>query len=556
MPQVPQYDRQVAAGAARTPMTQINPRLAEQGQALERAAGAVGAQLQQHGERQQRDLESARTMEFRRELDRWELDNLRDPENGALYRRGGDAIGVADSTSTAFDEYTETLRQGVTSAREQQILQQLVEQRRTSMQSALSTHEARQRRQYAEDEIKATLSQTTSNIAAYWNDSDRVEQELDWGSAAIIEQGRMSGTSPSVTNAALDEYRSQAQRARILYAMDDDPFAAKALMDEVDADLLPADKQAINKSLEPAIKQRTGENRGRQIFRDWGGDQARLSESMDELNRIADADERRAAKSMFGDLRQTEDRRQKEAYTGVLNEAWEVVLGGGHWSSIPQSVMSALDVSDRTALMRFKDTAAATDWNLFTDLSESYARDPQAFLERSPGTYLNNLAESERRTVLGWRREAQSDAADGSERAWITTRNSVVNETLRGLGVDISTGARTSQVAQAAEFRGAVARAHDVWQATNPGKKMTETEFRSLVNRMAVQVRLPGTGVFFDDSARVFQVGEGQPVRLDIDNVPVGDRRQIEEALRAYDIFPTDDLIVQTYMKQAGLKGE
>lgn len=557
MPRVPDYEPQVAARTPQRDLVRLDPGLDRQGAAVQQAGNAVGNALQQTSQLQVREMDAAKTMELRRKLDEWELNNIRDPEKGALYQRGQNAFGVSQRMEESLTKFGDDLRGTITSPRQQRLLEELVTQRKSSVVSQLGAHEARERSVYAETEVKATLDQTADNIAAYWNDPDRVAKELQWGEAAIIEQGRQKGLSATVTNGLLDEYRSKAQRQRVLVALDTDPYAAKDLVEELGDQLLPADRLAIQKTLEPAITQKNGERIGQRVFESWSGDSGNLSAAMDELNGIEDADERRYAKAWFNDLREAEATRQKEAYSTQLNTAWDSVLGGTHWSELPPSMMAGLKVEDRKALMKWKTGAGqTTNWNTFSQLSETYASNPKAFLEISQSTYMNDLAEPELRTVLGWRRDVLNGVDTAAQRAWIGTRNQVVNQALAGMGIETGSKASTNDIQRADEFRSVASRAYESWLAANPGKEtMPETEFRQMINRLAVEVKLPDSGLIFDDTARVYQLPEGQPVRIDVEDVPATDRRMIEDALIRRQLPVTDEAVVNYYMKSAGLRG-
>jgi hypothetical protein len=234
-----------------------------------------------------------------------------------------------------------------------------------------------------------------------------------------------------------------------------------------------------------------------------------------------------------------------------------VVLGGQHWSEIPPTQFSRLKASDRRSLMKWKP-GGETDWSAYEQLSEVYAREPRKFAEMDLSPYLNRLGDSERKQVLGWRREALSDDDnDVNKRSWIDTKNNVIKSALQGMKVTTGTKASPEDIQKANAFRGAVQRRYETWMSDNPdAKEMPEGEFRKMVSQMATEVVLPGTGIggFFQDSARGFEVPPGAEVAMDASDVPENDRRMIEDALTRRGIPVTDDAIVRYYLQGSGLR--
>ncbi|WP_272962329.1 hypothetical protein [Alcanivorax jadensis] len=499
--------------------------------------------------RRQGEIEA---LELRNQLSQWELDNLRDPENGALYTQGKNAFGVGERALSSYDEYISELEQNGANKR---ILGELSARQRQQMASRLSQHEGQARNQYAKETTAATIKQTETNIAAYWNDDAKVDEEIRWGEAAILRQSREAGAPAEATENALAEYRSKAQTNRILIAMDENPVMAKEMLDDISGDLLPMDREDLERRLDEPLKREEGDGIGRSIFRDYGQDPDRQAAAMDRLNAIDDPDQRRYAKAMYRELAAAEKQRQTESYNADLESAWNVVLDGGNWRSIPSSQWGRLDAGDRKSIMSWK-AGGSTDWASYTYLSELYAREPRTFAEMDLSPYLGNLGDSERKQVLGWRREALSDdATDVNKRAWIDTKNNIIKSALGSLKIETGQKASPDEIQKSNAFRGAVQRRYETWMGDNPdAKEMPEGEFRKMVNQMATEVSLPGTGFFVDDTAVAYELPEGAEVAVDVDDVPRDQRVMIEDALNRRGLPVTDDLIVRYYLRGSGLR--
>lgn len=550
MPTIPRYQRTEQANTFQAPESRLNPRLDQIGQAAGQAAQSI-SRVAEVENRRRLELQS---LEERNAFADFSLNYLRDPENGALNQQGKNAFGATERGMKALDEFVQTRKEAGVNDR---VLAQLEANARRDMQSRLAMHEAQARKQYATDVTKTTIEQTKTSIAAYWNDDTEVAEQLGWGEAAIVAQGREAGLPAETIEASLAEYRSQAQTDRILVALDQDPILAKQLMDDVEGDLLPEDRLSLNGRLEPAVQAQNGEEIGRQIFQDYGMNPDRQAYAMDKLNEIEDRDERRYAKAMYRDLLGAEKQAQLESYNADLEGAWNMVLGGQHWTEIPKSQLARLKPSDRKQIMDWKP-GGDTDWQTYEQLSEIYARDPRRFAEMDLSQALPKLGDTERKQVLGWRRDALSDdRAEANKRAWIDTKNNIIKAGLQGMKVETGAKATPEDIQKSNAFRGAVQRRYETWMSDHPdAEEMPEGEFRKMVNQMATEVALPGSGFagFFQDRVRAYEAPAGAEVVVDAEDVPADQRRLIEDSLIRRGIPVTDDLIVRYYLQGTGLQ--
>lgn len=241
---------------------------------------------------------------------------------------------------------------------------------------------------------------------------------------------------------------------------------------------------------------------------------------------------------------QKDQRKQQEDQS--VEQAWDVVLQGNSWESVPATVWANLPAASRKSIMEYKP-GRPTDQEVYyraRDLivsgnSEVNLLGMRAKLSDTDFQELTRLQQD--------RREKGSEAT-----ASIGSNDDIFKEALRTAGIDPNAKAGKADakaVAAARRYVDTQIRALEQDQ----GKKATPDQVQKVVDRAFIQGEVEGSGSWWNfnqwtDKRRTFQRQPGEQVIVrDISQIPADEHQQILAAFKRQGRTPTDADVLRLF---------
>lgn len=237
---------------------------------------------------------------------------------------------------------------------------------------------------------------------------------------------------------------------------------------------------------------------------------------------------------------QAEQRKQQDAQN--LESAWDVVLQGNSWDTIPAATWAALPAEGRKQIMDYKP-GRPTDQEVYYR-----ARD-----EIVSGNELNllgmraKLSDTDFQELTKLQQDRREKGAEATSS--IGSNDDIFKEALRNAGIDPNAKAGKSDaksVAAARRYVDTQIRALEQDQ----GKKATPDQVQKVVDRAFIQGEVPGSGFMgmFSSKKRAFEREPGDQVIVrDIKQIPADEHQQIVEALKRHGRVPNDADILKLF---------
>lgn len=277
-----------------------------------------------------------------------------------------------------------------------------------------------------------------------------------------------------------------------------------------------------------------------------------LAEQLADAAKIEDSDRREKALTQVRNNQALIKAAQQEREQAASDQAWQLVARG---QSVPEVTLAQMNGTERVRLQDYvvekakkalEGTPVKTDWPTYINLRERIAAGEKINLTQ----YSLKLAGGEIEKLL----DLQTQVAKPGKQDSMLTDSQRIDQALVGLGID-----KTSKngAPQAGQFAAEVDRRVRAASAEKGGKELTADEKQAIVDRVAmdkVYVDEFGTDpqkplalLTPDELANAYVVVNGKNVKLS--SVPVRDRQQIVAALRATGQAPTEQAIVEMYLK-------
>jgi len=203
-------------------------------------------------------------------------------------------------------------------------------------------------------------------------------------------------------------------------------------------------------------------------------------------------------------------RRDREQQSS--DKAWAHMQQGGSYDTLPPEILRDLPATLHQSLQSYETRRAAgskvkTDRDAYLQLSDLAGKDGDAFLATDLNQYRDKLSDEDWQHFADLRRSLQAGGERAAEtRAGERTRDQIATQVLNDAGYDPTPKPGSSNASSVKLFHEAFGRAIVDWKANNPGKKPGEMEMVAIADRLIIQGALKGSGTFWDDDKRVFEL--------------------------------------------------
>jgi hypothetical protein len=512
-----------------------------------RGLQALGGSIGQVAEDIEKRNDEQAVFESRRALNEWESRKIFDPEQGAVTKRGKDAFDLPKQLTEDFDKFASEVGGKLSSNRQRQIFQDMVEQRRGQVTSWASRHALQQRESYNEGQFRADLQSFRDRAAMYADDPAKVETELAIQGQRIVGYLRGKGRSEEEIAATVKDGASQVHRSVIAALVDrGDAEKAQDYLTRNEGGMTADDAQRVRGALRETVARAKA-----QTFADEMGDRP-IGEAIAEARKRFSGAEETTAVAELKTRNAEREAIKAQAYKDNADVAWRVITSGAGKAKIPPAVWDGLSGDEQRQIndyveakwRRAKADAEGKDVDpsIYYGLRMMAAEQPEAFAKLDLAKQAPHLSKQHENHLI----ELQASISKGdlkameSQRTLKRTTDLLKNE-IAAAGIDLTVADKDKggkKAKETAAFMGAVAQALDEATAAK-GRPLSDDEARRIGMGLLREGYEQGTGILgmFRTKKRSFEMApeeRGKFVSTRYEDIPPEIRAEIEA-----DLYPT-----------------
>jgi hypothetical protein len=541
----------------------------QQEQQLGRAISGLGNQLAANAIDAQININEAQVKSADNALADTVREILHNPERGYINQSSKTAVDGYKSASDAVDEAVKSAGDALENDAQRQLYSAAAQRRRQQALGMIETHAAQQTKQYNTDATVARIGTNERDMvsaAAAWKvpgsafalaDATR-KDEIE----ALIEQKYGANADKALKDAARLEINTKAHVAVLDEMLSksqvkdaQEYFAAK--LREID----PEKQDNVRKALEAAGRQNSVLTYSDKLMATVKGYSAQMKQVQAdfEAGKI-DGKEREAIEARVDHKRAVAQSQQAEGEKWAMGQAYDFLQKnpGKSVEDLPPNLYRNV-LTHLPSLRSFsaQEGKTVTDPTTYYGLRQMAANEPENFAK------LNLLASREKLSQGDWRHmvELQGSISKNDAKAMDHQRTlgrtlKAINAELAAVGIDTTPNAGTDkgkkQAEELARFNNSLLQAIDTEQQTK-GRALTFEEARKVGLDQLKQGWLQGTGIFFDDKVRRYQITPEQAkapfVATRYDAIPVKYRAEIEAEIYGKGRKPTKEEVERTYQR-------
>ena len=528
----------------------------------------AGSQFAQVAIQMQADVNEAKV----KEADNAAADSVREvlhnPDSGYLTQTGKNAIDGYRPTADAIDKALKDAGQGLENDAQKRMFNEVAMRRRQQALGQAETHAAVQTKQYNYDATVARIGTNERDMvsgAPAWRVPGSAYAQADATRKGEIENAIEQKLGATADKALKDAFRLELNtRAHTAVIADmlsrnqpkdaQEYFAAK--LREID----PEKQDDIRKALETAGRQDNVLRYSDKLFATTKGFAAQMDKVQKDFDAgTLDAKEREAIEARIEHKRSVALSQQAEGEKWALGQAFDFLQKnpGKSVEDLPpgiyRSVLTHLPSLRSFVMAEGKTT---TDPQTYYGLRQMAANTPEEFVKMDLMASRSKLSEGDWKHLVELQGSINKNDAKAMEQQRVLGRTlKSINAELASIGIDTSPNPNTDKGKKAAEelarFNVSLMQAIDAKQVELK-RPLTGEEARTVGLEQIKQGWLQGSGIFFDDKVRRYQVpGGGQRPFLTVryNDIPQASRADIEADIREQGRAVTKEEVERTYQR-------
>jgi hypothetical protein len=528
------------------------------------AAAELGNVVRQFGtdivQEEQRKADEIAVMSARRRLTEFENSTLYDPKTGALNRKGRDSFGLPEQINPEFDKQVTQIESELND-RQKRVFRRIAEESRSRLDTTVQRHVFQERQKYDTDETNNFVKTERDSAVFNYLDPRRVEASIENQIVAINAYASRNGRGAEWTKSEVENARSKTYLGIIKRALAEgkDQYAS-AFYEEVKNDIKSDESIEAAKLVSDGKYMGQSQRTADAIITKFG--MSDLNVLYEQVKTIEDPKLRDQVQVRID----AEVSRYEHAVRATrevnFREAEKLVLSG---RAVPPTIFQNLTVSQATAIRQYqkvisKGDSPETDWSLWYDLmGRASSDDPTVtskFVKEDLLQYRAKLSDNEFKGIVAIQKSIRSK--DNKETDKITgfrTTKQIVDDALSSSGLDPTPKYGTTDAKNVAKFRSMVDTLIMDFEVRERRKPNTK-DIQGMVDDLLMKGEVPGTGFFFNTKKRAFELdpAKGETVVITkITDVPITERRKIEDALKRNGYQVTDDEIMKRYSQKLNL---
>lgn len=521
------------------------------------------------------EAHQAAMLEASNQLSDWHADFFYNKDTGAYLKTGKDAQSIPDEAKASFDKRAGEIEAGLSTPEQREDFARLRAQTWHTSQLEVLRHTTTEARAYHAEAHESFLENQANEAEQSALDPKLVDVHVMAGLSAIRTNARALGMGDDAVAARSMAFTTKVHSGVIHTLLSQGKDREASHWFSVHQSEIAAEQQSsLANQLETASTHGTALKASEELWTAHGPKSDTDPINLDTMEtdaRARFADDPKTLAATIGYLRERKSgvdasRRDRDEARG--SALWQAVTNGQSLSAIhrmPEFLTSSGKVQaqiNAAVIQQAGGGRVETDWNtyysLFTLGSNERTRDD--FAKTNLMDYRGRLGDSEFKHLMEMQSSIRSN--DGKRTTGLVAsqqeQNDIVNDALVSIGLDPTPSAPGSKTYnkftsdRVVAFRRSVRDAVASREALNGNKKLGAEEIQSIVDTLMVPVGTREIGkTFFGNAVTVPSFGFEQPQAqaARAADVPAGERRRIEEALRR-DGQPVTDVNVLRLFNQ------
>lgn len=489
-------------------------------------------------------------------------DNYLKFEQQTRNRKGVDAWGVLPDTEKFFAEQGKAHSEMLQNDVQRQLFDKTFQRMRQSAMGSAAEYESTERRRSLYESASASIVGSI-NIAASAAANGQLkpasgEVSTDAEGNPVVTVGRdpMTGIKSDILKrvqvmADLNGWspeRKQMEEAnnltnlhkQVIQALaDKDPAGARKYFEANKAEINGSELDTIGKVVKMGGLRETAQSFADTAVAGGMGQAQALAEARKKYTGEEEVAVVQELHARYSEAIQLREQGQKTA----ADQAWKIYAQTGSTANIPSSLFASMDGRDVEALRTHALNKAAgvgtkTDSGTYYDLRQLAANDPNAFRALDLRKFVNHLSPSDFQEFV----KLQTDPMKHADAATLSQQLSDVHDQMNwGAGDRQKKGAFDKATTDAINT-----------EQQRLGKQLDYNQRQSIIDKMAIQGKVPGSG-WFSDSKTFYEVAGGPNAAKFVPTPTKEDKQAITEKFKAKNRRePTDAEVDRIYKTWKG----
>lgn len=542
----------------------------QQGRVIAGLGAGIFEKAQQQERQRADDVKNLETVRAFNDLDH---KLLYSEDQGILNKRGLEPHELQEKYLEDFDNESSRISGNLRTDRQRLFFEQEKIRRRDAFRNRANEHALKQLDAYEAETFKSTMTSSVNAAIAAGGDADfaRVNGELQFQLKALKQHGSRMGMPPAAQELMRDELEAKVHGGIVekLLAKQNDKGAAEYFAQTKDL-IARGDPDAVER-IEKAVNEGVLLGRAQRKSDAIIATAKTPADARAQAKQIPDPKERQATLELVEHELAVKDRQDREAHEAMTLKGLNIVERTGRLSSIPPAELSQYTVGERSALKNYLDDKARgiptpTDPSVFSALiGMASSADPdvrQKFQELNPLSLVDKLSPSDFQEVVKLQASTRKGDVEKANALLVNpaAQNQMVNEALVTMGLPtnpVEPGKDNHDPVEydrINQFRRAVREAVIRFEQTDlkGQRKASDTEVQSIVDQLRTRTgkgaRVLKARPFYPDKyGDAYAFEEAQAQADDVNDIPAGERRRLEDALKAEGIAVTDTALLKYF---------
>lgn len=556
MAQVPVYDRQQVDTAA-LPASRVSadaPLSAFGGgqgvQNVFGAAAGIGESIQKYHEKEKQKADDVATTEAyaKTEAERNRL--TWDDKEGAYTKKGKDAFGVASSYGERFKKFTDEIENGLANEEQKRIYQKIKLKSANAFDQDLQQHTLKESKEYEAKVTESAISVARMDAINGYQNPGRVENAIGLQMAMAEEHSRRNGLPEEFTAMKKAEISSKTYSdviSRMLANKQD--ITAKNYYESVKDKIFGDEKIRIEKAVEDGSTRGAAQRNADKFWVESGGD---FSKAMDSASKISNPEERDATENSIREKQTNfnigQKAREDKLFTEAANtvEATKAKPDSNTWSQLSLGDKQKLEERIRQLNEGYKIPRNTSEYYQLKTMAAT-TEFQEAFMKKNLLQYNTSINGEQLSELI----KDQTDLRKGKNLPELNdfqTKQQIINDRMLEFGIDPTPKKGSKEAEKARLIRDKISEVENA-QMNQTGKKLTNEEFRKIVDGFFIQGTKPDSGFFgyFKTKKPLYEAQPGEELLLSSKDIPAMDRIQITDSLKKHNKPVTEKAIMDAY---------
>lgn len=480
----------------------------------------------------------------------WKNQYLYDPNTGALNKKGEAALPLPEEAKEQFEKLANELEKGMSTDEQRAAFQRLRGNEWQALDLQVRRHTFGEMQQYRQTELENHINNSSNAAVQSYADPKMVGLELNKAVTAIRTSGPSLGLGQEAIDAKVDAVQSKVHVGVINNLLADEKSAeAQAYYEATSGQINGELQDGVKKALEEGSVRASAQKHADQIEKEGGT----LAQQLEKAKGLPPK-EREHVEQRLEHRAILREKAKRDAEEDVMREAYDTIDSTGDVANIDPATWSSFNGSTRSAMIAYSKQKAAgnepeTDWAQYYRLTDTAAQSPNDFARVNLLNYRPYLSDTEYKQLVGLQSSIKSGNREAAEKVQnpLLTHKQLIDNTLVEFGIDPDAKYDTPEGQAIAQLRrnlqqrvnllqggGKEARTEDVQAELDAIISASHTTKGSWWNIF------PGGKPFRDTTKRY--------IDYTISDVPAGDRKDIETALRANNEEVNDQAILRWYI--------